>query len=146
MAAANKQSRAALAAAVTRCHSPRISNIPSVVSAIVTTTARIGALRCGRKKFRTAVYATKLFQSPHATFADLAGPHNPNRSATDDRNPAAIANRAYIVNTFFTVALRSLPSTLFSATTGIVSMIPYSRSKNHSLLLHTPSFFSLPHH
>src|SRR5713226_4452057 len=109
IATANEQSSVALSAAVARCHRPRISRIPRLVSAIVTTTARIGGLHRGRKKFSTAVYATKFFQFPHATFADPAGPHSPNRSATDDRNPVAIANRAKMVKNLFSVVARALP-------------------------------------
>src|SRR5260370_2103219 len=136
IAKANMPSSAALAAAVARCHTPTISKIPRPVSAIVTTTAKIGALQRGRKKFSTAVYATKFFQFPHATFAEPAGPHNPNRSATDDKNPAAIANRAYIVSSLFAVAPRALASTLFSPANVTVPITPHSRATKISVNFH----------
>ena len=69
-------------------------------SAEVAVMARAGIAELGNQGLIVAVYFRKLSQFPHA---ETASGHNPNLSATADKNPKAMANRKNNLSAFFMI-------------------------------------------
>jgi len=102
----------ALAKAIHRNCQPTNRPIANRLSANVAAQPTHGIIDAGKNQLSLATYALKCAKSPHSTPPVPAGPHNPKRSATAERNAAARATRssktAVLTSLFFIVFILPL--------------------------------------
>src|SRR5215813_1583415 len=94
MVIANDSKSVALAKAIHRSCKPSNKPTASILSANVAAQPTHGIIEAGKNQLSLASYALKCAKSPHSTPPVPAGPHNPKRSATAERNAAARATRS----------------------------------------------------
>src|SRR4030095_7690005 len=104
----------ALAKAIHRSCQPTKRPTANRLSANVAAQPTHGIIDVGKNQLSLATYALKCAKSPQPTPPPPAGPHNPKRSATAERNAAARATRssktAMPTSLFFIVFVLLQPS------------------------------------
>src|SRR5262245_11549087 len=94
MVIANDSKSVALAKAIHRSCQPSNKPTANRLSANVAAQPTHGIIEAGKNQLSLATYALKCAKSPHSMPPVPAGPHNPKRSATAERNAAARATRS----------------------------------------------------
>src|SRR4030095_16885770 len=84
----------ALARAIHRSCQPTNRPTANRLPAHVASQPTHGIIEAGKNQLSLATYVLKCTKSPHSTPSVPAGPHNPKRSATAERNAAARATRS----------------------------------------------------